>query len=297
MAFESVQIRSTRNGGTPINGYRQDLVIADLMGLSLTDIVGVSSFRWELVGRPEGSSAGGAGPEPIFLSTSSTASFTVDSDAGFRKDGTYVVQCVINGGSPTETRKSADLIRLSGSTLADGRVLRKLGGFESVNEDTSVAATIQGWATMLNRWLEQVRSLMVAAAGLTEVHLTGGELSEAGTDLGTEQVIFEWNASLAVITTATMKVTLSMIARRGGGTPIINPTVRVRIGGTVGAADGTVLVGPVSITALAATALSSNATVAGSSAITLVKITMIGGTDPAAFLGLIRGVHLMFEEV
>lgn len=159
MAFENVKIRSTRNGGTPIDGYRDDLAISDLIGLSLTSTVGVTTFKWEIIGRPEGSSAGGVGPEPIQLGTSSTASFTVDTDIGTRKDGTYTIQCTVNAGSPTETRIPALLCRLApGITISGGRALRKLGGFEAV-DDTSIATIRQGWANQMNRWLELLRQL------------------------------------------------------------------------------------------------------------------------------------------
>lgn len=191
MAFETVRIHSLRNGGTPIDGYRDDLVIGDTVALSLTSEVGVTSFLWELVGRPEGSTAGGAGPEPIFLSATRTASFVVDNDVGINRDGTYVAQCTVNGGSPTETRIRVDLIRLTGLTISGGRALRKLGGFESL-EDTSVASIIQGWATQMNRWLEFVRqngggSGAPANASFITVNPEGGLSAErqlvAGTGL------------------------------------------------------------------------------------------------------------------
>ena len=113
MAFDNVQIVSTRNGATSITGWRQDLVIGDVMAMQLTDTTGVSSYRWELVGRPEGSTAGGPGPEPILLSTGATAGFTVDSDVGMIRDGTYIVHCTLNGGTPTETVISVGLARLA----------------------------------------------------------------------------------------------------------------------------------------------------------------------------------------
>jgi len=157
MPFEAVEIRSTRNGATSVDGYRQDLIAGDLVTLTLSDITSVTSYRWEMVGRPEGSAAGGSGPEPVQMGTASSASFTVDSDAPFRRDGNYHARCTINGGSPSETRIDVALIRVSGLALADGRVLRKIGGFESM-EDTSAATIVQGWATMINRWLEALRS-------------------------------------------------------------------------------------------------------------------------------------------
>lgn len=164
MAFETVKISSTRNGITAIQGYREDLAISDAIVCTLSDQTGVSTYQWQLVGRPEGSSAGGAGPEPINLGTAASCSFTVDTDASYRKDGTYVLQCTVNAGAPTETHIRTILCRLAGVSVAGGRTLRKLGGFESL-DDTSIPSIIEGWATQLNRWLEAVRSLVAGGGG------------------------------------------------------------------------------------------------------------------------------------
>lgn len=141
------------------------------MSVSLTSMTGISSVSWYVKGRPEGSVAGGAGPEPVFMATAPTAAFTVDTDAGaVRVDGTYTIEAVINPGAPSETRKTAILCRLSGLTIPGTivpRQLRKLGGFESL-EDTSVAGVFLGWATMLNRWLEAVRLGISGGGGGTE---------------------------------------------------------------------------------------------------------------------------------
>ena len=156
MAFANVQITSTRNALVPIVGWRQDLAPGNVIALSLTDTTGVSSFRWELVGRPEGSLAGGAGPEPILLSTGATAGFTVDNDVGIIRDGTYIVHCTLNGGSPTETIITVGLARLAAGLSFNGLPLRKMGGFEN-QEDTHEPLVKQGWAKMLDRWLGLVQ--------------------------------------------------------------------------------------------------------------------------------------------
>lgn len=171
MAFETVLIHSTRNGGTPINGYRQDLVIGDVIALTLSSSINVSSYQWWILGRPEGSVAGGAGPEPINLGTSSGASFTVDSDASYPKDGSYIVACQVNINTPTETMITGELVRLSGLTTPDGRALRMLGAFE-VNQDTSAPSVNQGWATMMNRWL---RYLATGGTGDHKVLVDGSD--------------------------------------------------------------------------------------------------------------------------
>ena len=164
MAFESVGISTTRNGTAAVVGYREDLAVADAIVCTLTSSVGISSYKWELVGRPEGSVAGGAGPEPLPLGTASSASFTVDNDTGFHRDGTYVVRCTVNIGAPNETRIDTIIARLSGASLADGRTLRKPGAFESL-EDTATATSFLGWAKQVNRWLEYVRAGALASGG------------------------------------------------------------------------------------------------------------------------------------
>lgn len=161
MSFESISIQSSRNGGSNISGYREDLAAGDTLVFSLTSYAGLQTTDWAVFGRPEFSVAGGAGPNPYSLGNSSTSTFVVDSDTGaVRRDGTYLVVCIINQGSPNQTRKDIIVSRLSGLTIAapGGTVpLRKLAPFESL-EDTSVAALLAGWATQINRWLELLRS-------------------------------------------------------------------------------------------------------------------------------------------
>lgn len=177
MAFENVQIISKRGGLLPILGWRQDLAQSDVIDLSLNDNTGVTSYKWLLVGRPEGSIAGGAGPEPVLLGNLATAGFTVDADVGFAyRDGTYIVHCVLNMGTPTETTITVGLARMSGLVDAEGRPLRRLGGFE-VAEDVGVVAVgdtsiRQGWLKMLNRWLGKVASMSGPVPGAQNLNQT-----------------------------------------------------------------------------------------------------------------------------
>lgn len=161
MSFESISIQSSRNGNPPVTGYREDLSAGDTLVFSLTSSSGLQTTDWAIFGRPEFSIAGGAGPNPYSLGNSSTASFVVDSDSGsVRRDGTYLVVCIINQGAPNQTRKDVIVSRLSGLTIPGpvGNVpLRKLAPFEAL-EDTSVTALLAGWATQINRWLEFLRS-------------------------------------------------------------------------------------------------------------------------------------------
>ena len=201
MAFDNVQIVSTRTGAASITGWRQDLVIGDVMAMQLTDTTGVSSYRWELVGRPEGSIAGGPGPEPILLSTGATAGFTVDSDVGMIRDGTYIVHCTLNGGTPTETVISVGLARLAPGLSFNGLPLRKLGGFETL-EDTADPPTQQGWCKMLDRWL-----------GFIQV---GG----GGPPPGATTLAIAYNAGLVIA-----DQTLALLDAKGGGLVIDGTSV------------------------------------------------------------------------
>lgn len=171
MAFESVQVQSSRNGGGPVQGYREDLVGGDTLVVSLSDTRGVFSYLWEVVGRPEFGVAGGSGPNPWVLGYSPTAAFVVDSDSGsVHRDGSYKVACTINKGSPNETVVTTILCRVSGLTVP-GPVgdlpLRKLAPFEAL-EDTSVGNLLAGWATQINRWLDHIMGISGGSFGPTQ---------------------------------------------------------------------------------------------------------------------------------
>lgn len=153
------QVQSSRNGGPNVTGYRDDLHVNDTLTLSLTNTIEVSSVDWLLIGRPELSVAGGAGPNPWSLGNTLTASLVVDNDSGAQRDGTYVVAAITNRGAPNQQILTAIFCRLSGLTIPGPitpLTLRKLGVFEAL-EDTSVNELLAGWATQINRWLEYVR--------------------------------------------------------------------------------------------------------------------------------------------
>lgn len=159
MAFETIDIKTLRNGGTPAVGYRDDLLVGEVVTFGLTSMNGVTTIRWDLLGRPEGAIAGGS-VVPAVLGTGATVALTVDADNGaVLKDGTYKVQATINPGTPSETRKTVIVARLSGLFVPGDQAplpLRMPGGFEAL-EDTSVPNRNQGWATQLNRWLRFLR--------------------------------------------------------------------------------------------------------------------------------------------
>src|SRR4051812_26559674 len=132
MAFETVQIQTTKNGASSVVGARDDLASGDVVSATLTSNLGVSSVRWELVGRPEYSTAGGGGAAPWVLAPAAlSASFAVDADlvsGTVHLDGTYVLHAVINPGSAGQVTKTVILARNSGLTIpgiTTARPLRK----------------------------------------------------------------------------------------------------------------------------------------------------------------------------
>lgn len=182
MAFENVQISSTLNAGPAVLGFRQNAAIGDIVVVSLSDNTGVTSYRWQMVGRPEGSVAGGAGPEPIELGIASSAQFQVDDDSLYPRDGSYKIVCVVNEGTPTETRIKTVIARLSGLTTPDGRVLRMPAPFET-DEDTADFPVRQGFAKQVNRWLRLLASLSGGGGASDTLDLQN--LSGYAVDVGT----------------------------------------------------------------------------------------------------------------
>ncbi len=191
MAFETAEIRSTLDAITPINGYRQDAVVGNVVALSLVNLVGTpSTFKWELIGRPAFSVAGGAGVNPWVLSTSSTASFTVDGDAVARRDGSYIVRCTLNESSPTQRIIEVAICRVSGETIvgpAGAVALRKPGAFESLLDTFAVAPANLGYAPQLEHWLEALRGLIASGGGgagtLSASYLIGAVTADQTLDL------------------------------------------------------------------------------------------------------------------
>ena len=197
MAFSSVTVQFSKNGDPPRSQWRQDLTPGNTITCSLSSTVGVTTFRWRLIGRPEGSAAGGPGPEPIALGNSSSAAFTADVG------GTYIVECLLNGGAPDATILTGGCAILASITAPGGLPLRLLGPFET-DEDNSDPTVDQGQDKMLNRWLRLLAAggaggggtlavdynLGTAAADqtLTITDLNGGGLildAETGTFTGT----------------------------------------------------------------------------------------------------------------
>jgi hypothetical protein len=250
MAFESVQIKSQRNADPFVDGYREDLVIADVMTIALTNDTGVTSYRWELLGRPETSVAGGAGPEPVLLGTGLTATFTVDGDAGWATDGTYIVGCTLNVGAPTETRITVALVRLNSAVLtinAITKTLRFPSAFE-VNQDTADALINQGWAKMLTRLLRKALAGGGAAAPRM-IWLSGVEkLADAiVSSNGPAGFVLKawWYVDFDLLTSTNILANLSLIASTtaGGGDIPTNAVLQIMVGSSSPSAqDGTAVV-------------------------------------------------------
>ena len=151
MGFQSATLQFSLNGDTAVAEWRQDLAIDDVVSVSLTDNVGANSYIWRLIGRPEGSAAGGPGPEPRYLGTAQVASFTVDVK------GTYTIQCLVNAGAPDALAIGGGVAILENFLAPGNRPLRLLGPGES-DEDVYDPMVVQGWIKMLNRWLTKIRA-------------------------------------------------------------------------------------------------------------------------------------------
>lgn len=236
MAFSGVQIRSTRNGVSLVTGYRDDLAIADVVGVQLTPTKGVASYRWELIGRPEGSVAGGPGPEPVLLGTGATASFTVDDDSMFPRDGTYTVRCTLNAGVPTQTAIHVILARVTGHTISGGRKLRKVGAFETLGDDTSVNTSAQGWANQVNRAVQfAIENAGGGGGGGGPTSFAPVGSGETVTAVTGETVVWETPVNFDDMQGTHVQFRLSDIAFVTSG----SGTVRVLLGGTSQTPDGT----------------------------------------------------------
>lgn len=170
MAFPNVVIKSKRNGATEISGAREDLLQGEAITVELSSTTGMSTFKWEMRGRPEYSTAGGVGINPWLLSTTSGAGFTVDTDGAVNIDGTYVIACTVNAGAPSQTTFTTILARVATGMTIPGtpssRNLRKLGMFESLEDTISIGGgVIPGWSTMANRWFELLAETVAGGGG------------------------------------------------------------------------------------------------------------------------------------
>ena len=149
MGFASASILISINGDTPVAQWRQDCVAGSVVTVALSDNVGATTYRWRLIGRPEGSTTAGAGPEPLVLGGATGAAFTIDIK------GTYVVECLVNGGAPDADIIVGGVAYLE-SFLSPGNLPLRLLGPGETSEDIADPQVAQGWIKMLNRWLRKV---------------------------------------------------------------------------------------------------------------------------------------------
>ena len=172
MNFADSTVQLARNGGAVLAEWRQDCGAGDVITAELSYTVGIISYRWRLIGRPEGSAAAGVGPEPLYLGSSATAAFTVDIP------GTYIVECLVNGGSPDATILVGGVAYLESILSPDGLALRLLGPGET-DEDNADPLVAQGWIKMLNRWLKALRGFIESGAVSDhKVSVDGGDIAD-----------------------------------------------------------------------------------------------------------------------
>ena len=157
MNFAASTVQLSLNGDVAEAEWRQDCGAGDVITATLSYTVGIISYRWRLIGRPEGSEAGGVGPEPLYLGSSASAAFTVDIK------GTYIVECLVNGGSPDATIIVGGVAYLEEFLSPDGLALRLLGPGET-DQDDADPQVAQGWIKMLNRWLKTLRGFIDSGA-------------------------------------------------------------------------------------------------------------------------------------
>jgi hypothetical protein len=199
MAFEGVNILVRKDAETPAVRWRQDAAIGSLITFSLSDTRDVRTFEWKIIGRPEGSGAGGGGPEPITLTTAQTCSITLDIP------GAYIVSCTINGGSPNQTFKTAGVSILCTITDPVGRPLRYLGGYET-DEDLADPLVAQGWIKMLDRWLHALEAYITSGGVDTfKVAMDAPDVAAAGYDFLPRKTHQGDYISLEVVTVSGVK--------------------------------------------------------------------------------------------
>ena len=188
MPFSSVTIQVRKDALPPETTWRQDAAAGSVMSFALSDVTGVNNYQW-ILWRPEGSSAGGAGIEPIGLGTSPTANITIDIK------GTYIVWCLINSGATDATIIRSGCAYLENITDPDGRALRLLGPFET-NEDQADPLIQQGIIKMLNRWFRTLE----AGGGGGDAHDVKINLTDPIPDFLANKLKAGANITLATVT-------------------------------------------------------------------------------------------------
>ena len=177
MPFPNVTILVRKDALPPVARWRQDATAGSVMSFALSDTTGVNSYQW-MLWRPEGSTAGGAGVEPISLGSAQTANITVDIK------GTYIVWCLVNSGAVDATIIRGGCAYLESIVDPAGRALRLLGPFET-NEDQADPLIQQNDRKMENRWLKTI----AAGAGSTTSIFHVRQIQSAYDPTGTSTIL------------------------------------------------------------------------------------------------------------
>lgn len=149
----SASILSYRNGSNPITGAsRDDLIVGDLVSVESATL-GFTSYQWDLLFIPEGSTAvlSGVvtGPGPL--------TFTVD------KEGPYLVRLTATDGTGT----TAQYVRLRALTAYGNLALVAAGEKYGATPVPSDASTV-GWAYEQNGNLLKLLALVQSTVGASQ---------------------------------------------------------------------------------------------------------------------------------
>lgn len=158
----SATILSKRNGGTPVTGLsRDDLQVGDFVSVE-SATTGFTTYLWELLYTPEGSTAALSGsivgPGPL--------TFSAD------KEGPYLVRLVVTDGSVV----TSQYVRLRALTAYGSLALVAAGEKYGSTPVPSDASSV-GWANEQNGNLLKLLSLVQAVVGTSK---TAGEAVSKG---------------------------------------------------------------------------------------------------------------------
>lgn len=137
MATSNIIIQ--QSDGNEVSQSRDDLVLGVVVTLLNLNNTGVTSWLWQIVDKPDGSTA------TLSSSTGSTSTFTPDIE------GTYLIKLIINGGQATDQK---------GAAVKTSNLHYRIPAASEEGEFDS----IRGWAEAVNDALRKIDDGYMAAA-------------------------------------------------------------------------------------------------------------------------------------